>query len=90
MRIDVWGMDWCGTCKAVQRHLVSLDLPFSYHMLPPGEAGWRRVEELSGRRATPVVAIDGVVVDFNDFKERITALGLTPRRLTQDELDEIE
>ena len=90
MRIDVWGMSWCGTCAAVQKHLKAIDLPFTYHALPPGPDGWKRVEELSGRRATPVVAIDGAVVDFMEFKRTINALGRTPRELTQDELDEIE
>ena len=88
MRIDVWGMDWCGACKGVAKHLTSLDLDFSYHPLPPGKAGWDRVEELSGKRATPVVALDGKVVPFAEFKQKINALGLTPRPLTQDEIDE--
>ena len=88
MRIDVWGMDWCAACKGVAKHLTALDLPFSYHPLPPGKAGWDRVEELSGKRATPVVAIDGRVVDFSEFKKTINGLGLTPRPLSQDEIDE--
>lgn len=83
-------MDWCGACVGVRKHLTALDLPFSYHPLPPGKAGWDRVEELSGKRATPVVAIDGAVVTFADFKAKINALGRTPRPLTQEEIDEFD
>lgn len=88
--LEIYGMDWCGTCQATRRHLTAIDVPFTYHHLPPGEAGWKKVEELSGRRATPVVAIDGTVMDFMEFKRTINALGRTPRELTQDELDELE
>lgn len=83
-------MQWCGTCKATQKHLTAIDVPFVYHDLPPGEAGWKIVESLSGRRATPVVVKDGRYMPFMEFKQWVNAMGRTPRRLTQDELDGIE
>ena len=83
-------MDWCGTCKLTQKHLTAIDVPFVYHRLPAGEAGWALVEKLSGRRATPVIIKDGRHMPFNEFKAYIDSLGRTPRRLTQDELDDIE
>lgn len=90
MNIDVYGMHYCGTCRATQKYLTSIDVPFTYHSLPPGEAGWRMVEEMSGRRATPCVLMDGRYVPFLKFKQWLESLGRTPRKLTQDELDAIE
>lgn len=87
---DILGMDWCGTCVATRKRLTALDIPHSYTTLPPGEAGWRRVEELTGRRATPVILKNGVVMEWEDFRAEINGMNKTPRRLTQQELDEIE
>lgn len=90
MALEIYGMDWCGTCVATQKHLTALDIPYTYHRLPAGEAGWELAMELSGRRATPVIIKDGRNMPFSDFKAWINSKGLTPRELTQDELDEIE
>ena len=88
--LEIYGMDWCGTCVTTQKHLTALDIPYTYHRLPPGEAGWALAQKLSGRRATPVIMRDGRNMAFNEFKQWIDSLGRKPRQLTQDELDAIE
>jgi hypothetical protein len=80
-----WNAAFADEASAFPSQLVHDDL---LDALPPGKAGWDRVEELSGKRATPVVAIDGKVLPFAEFKSTINGLGLTPRPLTQDEIDE--
>lgn len=88
--LEIYGMDWCGTCQATRRHLTAIDVPFTYHHLPPGEAGWKKVEELSGRRATPVIINNGRNMPWPEFKAWIDSLGRTPRALTQEERDELD
>jgi hypothetical protein len=59
-------------------------------VLPAGPRGWEIAEELSGRRAMPVILKNGVNMHFDEFKAEINALGRKPRELTQHELDELD
>lgn len=85
---DIYGTDWCGTCTAVKKELTRRDIPFNFTRLPAGPRGWEIAEELSGRRALPVVLKHGVVVPFAEFKQQISYH--PARELTQQELDELE
>jgi len=90
MSYTIYGTDWCNTCRVVKRHLTSLDVPFEFVTLPPGEQGWSIVEQLTGSRGLPAIIKDGTPLDFDAFKKEIDAMGITPRPLTQDELDELD
>lgn len=87
---EIYGADWCATCTRVRKHLTALDIPHSFTRLPPGPRGWEIAEELSGRRALPVILKDGTVLAFDAFKAEINATGRKPRQLTQQELDEFD
>ena len=88
MMYEIYGMDWCGACTQVQKHLKARDLPYTYNRLPAGEAGWAIVENMTGRRATPVILKGGRPMEWQEFKAELGAF--KPRPLTQDELDDIE
>ena len=90
---DIYGTEWCGTCIGTKKHLTAINVPYTFTVLPAGPRGWEIAEELSGRRAMPVILKNGVNMHFDEFKAEINALGRTPRPLTQtqteqDELDE--
>lgn len=87
---DIYGTDWCNTCTQVQKALTARDIPYSFTRLPAGPRGWEVAEELSGRRALPVIMKHGTVMPFDAFKAEINALGRKPRELTQQELDELD
>lgn len=87
MRYTIYGASWCGGCKTIRRMLTERDIPYTYNVIPAGEAGWLLLEELSGRRAAPYI------VGFPNAKaaaDDILGLGLPTRPLTQDELDDIQ
>lgn len=88
MDIEIWGTEWCNTCTVTRKHLTALDLPFTFHKLPPGPRGFQIVEELTGKPAVPAISVDGDFLPFKKFKYIIDSLGLTPRKLTEEELDE--
>jgi len=85
---DIYGAEWCGTCNAVRKELTRRDVPFTFTRLPAGPRGWEIAEELSGRRALPVILQNGVVIPFMEFKQAISRL--PARELTQQELDELD
>ena len=87
---DIYGTDWCNTCTATKKHLTAIDVPYTFTKLPTGPRGWEIAEELSGRRALPVILKQGMAIPFKDFKAEINALGRTPRPLTQQEQDELD
>ena len=87
MNYTIYGASWCGACKTLRRMLIERDIPHTYNEIPKGEAGWRLLEELSGRRAAPYI------VGFPNPKalaQEIVGMGLPTRPLTQDELDDIQ
>ena len=85
---EVYGTDWCGTCTAVKKALTSSSIPYSFVTLPSGPRGWEVAEELSGKRALPVITQNGVVISFNEFKAAISKI--PAKELTQEQLDRIE
>lgn len=87
---DIYGTEWCGACNAVKKHLTSIDVPYTFTRLPAGPRGWEIAEELSGRRALPVIMKNGSLLGMSDFKAEVNALGRTPRPLTQQEQDELD
>jgi glutaredoxin len=87
---DIYGTEWCGTCNGTKKHLTAIDVPYTFTVLPAGPRGWEIAEELSGRRAMPVILKNGVNMHFDEFKAEINALGRKPRELTQHELDELD
>ena len=87
---DIYGTEWCAACNMVKKHLTSIDVPYTFTRLPAGARGWEIAEELSGRRALPVIMKHGVVINMPDFKAEVNALGRTPRPLTQQEQDELD
>jgi glutaredoxin len=85
---DIYGTDWCNTCTQVQKALTARSLPYSFTRLPAGPRGWEVAEELSGRRALPVIMKQGTVMPFNEFKAEIAKV--PAKELTQEQLDRIE
>jgi glutaredoxin len=85
---DVYGTDWCCACTAVKKELTSRGLPYTFTTLPAGPRGWEAAEELSGKRALPVVMINGTVVGFQEFLAEIRRF--PAKELTQEQLDRIE
>ncbi len=85
---DIYGTNWCNTCTIVKKELTARDIPFSFTTLPAGPRGWEIAEELSGRRALPVIMQNGVVVEFTEFKAAVSRH--PARELTQHEQDELD
>ena len=90
MTYDIYGTEWCPACTIVKKHLTSIDVPYTFTRLPAGPRGWEIAEELSGRRALPVILKNGLVIEMLEFKTEVNALGRTPRPLTQNEQDELD
>jgi hypothetical protein len=74
----------------VKKHLTSIDVPYEFITLPPGEAGWRFVEQLTGARALPAIMKNGMSMELDEFKREVDSLGRIPRPLTQEELDGLD
>ena len=85
---DIYGTEWCSACTEVKKQLTSRRLPYTFTTLPAGPKGWEIAEQLSGRRALPVVMKNGVVLEFRDFKAEVNQH--TAYELTQEQLDRIE
>jgi glutaredoxin len=68
--IVMYGTSWCGVCKSARRFMTENGL--SYREIDPDATpgGWEHVSQLIGRRAVPVIIIDGEVLS-----------GLSERRL---------
>ena len=83
---EVYGAHWCGGCKTIRILLTERDIPYTYHEIPAGTAGYDLLEEVSGRRAAPYI------VGFPNAQaaaEHIKGSGLPTRPITQDEMDDI-
>jgi glutaredoxin len=89
--IDMWeiyGTDWCAVCTTIKKELTARSVAYDFITLPAGPRGWEIAEELSGRRALPVIMRNKEVVDFAEFKAEVNKY---PREeLTQEQLDRIE
>jgi glutaredoxin len=84
----VIGADWCHGCRAIRKKLTSLNMEYDFVKIPPGKAGWDFVEKLTGRRAVPAVFYR--FKTLKEFNAAIDNLNITPRELTEEELDDID
>jgi glutaredoxin len=85
---EIYGTDWCAVCTTIKKELTARDVPYDFITLPAGPRGWEIAEELSGRRALPVITRNKEVIEFSAFKAEVNK---HPRReLTSEELDRIE
>jgi mycoredoxin len=59
--IVMYGTSWCGVCRTARRFLSENGL--SYREIDPDATptGWEKVQQLTGRRAVPVIVVDGDV-----------------------------
>ena len=56
--------------------------------MPPGQAGWDMVESLTGKRAVP--AIFYKFPTLKEFHESVDSIPVKERKLTEEEMDELE
>jgi len=84
----ILGADWCQGCKAIKKKLTQLNVEYEYIKMPPGKAGWDLVELMTGRRAVPAVFYR--FKTLRNFNEIMDSFNLTPRELTEEELDDLD
>lgn len=74
--ITFMGANWCPACVKLQETLKDLNLKYKYVELPPGQAGWDLVEQMTGKRSIPQIFFHfGGSKDFNSVLSSFNLIG---------------
>jgi glutaredoxin len=68
--IVMYGASWCGVCRQARSFFADSGLKYREIDADKAPGGWDEVERLGGRRAVPVIVVDGQV-----------SVGLSPDRI---------
>jgi len=71
--ITIVGADWCPACRRAKKTAKEHDLAFKYVHIPPGQAGWDMVEQLTGKRSIPQIFYH--FGGSKEFKEALNSVG---------------
>ncbi len=68
--IVMYATTWCGVCRRARQFLTENGLRYQEIDADQTPGGWEKVATLAGKRAVPVIVVDGVVIQ-----------GLSPERV---------
>lgn len=71
--ITIVGADWCPACKRAKKLAKEYELKYKYVHIPPGQAGWDLVEQLTGKRSIPQIFYH--FGGSKDFREALNNVG---------------
>ena len=71
--ITIVGADWCPACKRATKIAKENNLDYKYVHIPPGQAGWDLVEQLTGKRSIPRIFYH--FGGSKDFREALNSVG---------------
>ena len=72
--ITIVGADWCPACKRATKIAKENNLDYKYVHIPPGQAGWDLVEQLTGKRSIPQIFYH--FGGSREFKEALNSEGV--------------
>ena len=71
--ITILGADWCPACTRAKRTAEQSGLEYNFIHIPPGQAGWDLVEQLTGKRSIPQIFYH--FGGSKDFREALNNVG---------------
>jgi mycoredoxin len=72
--IVMYSASWCGVCRKAKQFLAENGLRYQEIDVEETPNGWSKVQQLAGRRAVPVIVVDGRVMlglDPNDIMRSV-------------------
>jgi glutaredoxin len=55
----MYSASWCGVCRRAKQFFAANDLRYQEIDADTTPGAWQKIEQLSGRRAVPLIIVDG-------------------------------